>query len=118
MSGGVVAVVDDNTALLKSMQFLLRIEGHTVIAYSSAAAFLDDRATKLACLIVDQQMPGMTGLELVARLRQAGNPLPVLLMSGLVSSEIVIKAADLGIAEVLDKPPPLDVLLQFVATHC
>lgn len=115
---GVVAVVDDNAALLKSMQFLLGIEGHTVVAYSSAAAFLDDQATTPACLIVDQQMPGMTGLELVARLRQSGNALPVLLMSGLLSSQIVVQAADLGIAQVLDKPPPPEVLLQFVAAYC
>lgn len=109
---------DDNTALLHSLKFLLGTEGYVVVAHASALAFLDDRATQPGCLIVDQQMPGMTGLELVARLRAAGTRIPVLLMTGLLSSDMAARAAQLGIEKVLEKPPEPDALLKFVSDYC
>ena len=57
----VVAVIDDDVAVLDSLKFLLEVVGYAVVAYNSAAAFLDDRVTRPACLIVDQHMPLMTG---------------------------------------------------------
>jgi len=114
---GAVAVVDDNIALLDSMKFLLATEGYDVVVHGSPAAFLEHSATGLACLIVDQQMPGMKGLELVARLRQDGNHIPVLLMSGLLSTDILAHAARLGVNMVLEKPPEEKDLLRFVRSH-
>jgi FixJ family two-component response regulator len=66
---GAVAIVDDDPEVLASFQFLLEVAGHAVDAYASATAFLEDRAARPSCLILDQHMPTMTGLELAARLR-------------------------------------------------
>lgn len=113
----VVAVIDDDLAVLDSLRFLLETIGYTVAAYNSASAFLADPATDPACLIVDQHMPYMTGLELVARLRAQGVAIPFLLVTGSPTKAIVARAAQFGIT-VLEKPPDETVLLKFIDAHC
>jgi two-component system response regulator FixJ len=112
-----VAVVDDDLAVLDSLRFLLELEGHKVRTFSSAAGFLDNRAAAPACLIADQHMPGMTGLDLVARLRGEGVTIQVLLITGARSATIGARAAQLGVETVLDKPPAEEELLRFVRSH-
>jgi two-component system response regulator FixJ len=110
-----VAVVD--VGVLDSLKFLLEITGHTVVVYSSAAAFLDDHTTRRACLILDQHMPEMTGLELAARLRAEGVCIPILLFSAQLSPAVAKRAAELCIEKVLGKPPAEDELLNFIDAH-
>ncbi len=62
-------------------------------------------------------MPGMTGLELAARLHTYGSAIPVLLITGSPSPAIAARAARLGIEKVLEKPPDEDDLLSFVDAH-
>jgi two-component system, LuxR family, response regulator FixJ len=114
---GSVAVVDDDPAVLDSLKFLLELAGYRVGAYGSAMAFLEDRALQPACLILDQHMPHITGLELAAKLRTQGKTAPILLISGAVSPAIITRAAQIGIEKVLGKPPPEDELLSFVSAH-
>ena len=112
-----VAIVDDDPAVLDSLRFLLEAAGHPVASYASAAAFLADRLTRHACLILDHHMPQMTGLELAAKLHASGAPIPVLLITGAPSPAIVSRAAQLGIEKVIEKPPDENDLLNFVDTH-
>jgi FixJ family two-component response regulator len=114
---GAVAVVDDDPAVLDSLKFMLEVAGHKVAVYASAAAFLEDRSGRPACLILDQHMPHMTGLELAARLRAQGVEIATLLITGSWSPTIVARAAQLGIEKVLEKPPAEDDLLGFVNAH-
>jgi FixJ family two-component response regulator len=68
-----VIVVDDDAAVRNSLKFVLEIDGFAVVTYESAEEL--DRADDLnscQCLIVDQDMPRMTGLELVVALRKRG----------------------------------------------
>ena len=116
LSGRVVALVDDDLAVLDSLKFLLELDGYPVATYNSATAFLDDRATDPACLIADQHMPGMTGLELATQLRGDGIGIPILLITGSPSPAIVARAAQLGI-DVLDKPPNESDVLKFISAH-
>ena len=115
---GVVAIVDDDPGVLDSLKFLLELAGHAVATYTSAAAFLEDRDTKPACLILDHFMPQMTGLDLVARLRLDGVTLPVLLITSAPSPAIIARAAQLGIDKVLEKPLEERDLLLFLDAHC
>jgi FixJ family two-component response regulator len=112
-----VGVVDDDPAVVDAVQFLLALAGHCVIGYRSALAFLDATPPLPACLILDQHMPGMTGLVLAERLREAGHAIPVLLMTGSPSPAIAARAAELGIERVLDKPPGEADLLNFIESH-
>jgi FixJ family two-component response regulator len=114
---GPVAVVDDDLAVLDSLKFLLEVAGYRVDAYSSAARFLEDWTLQPACLILDQHMPHMTGLELAGELRAQGITVPILLISAAVSPAIIMRAAQIGIEKVLEKPPLEDELLSFVSAH-
>ena len=65
-----VLVVDDDDAVRRSLKFMLELEGLDVRAYASGAALLDDDDLPAqGCLVVDQHMPHMSGVELVNRLR-------------------------------------------------
>jgi FixJ family two-component response regulator len=116
-SAGVVAVVDDDHAVLDSLKFLLEVVGYRVVTYASARAFLDNRGSVPSCLIIDHHMPVMTGLELAQKLREEKSDIPILLITGAPSPAIVIRAAELGIERVLEKPPDEDDLLAFVNKH-
>ena len=117
MSGGLVAIVDDNPSILDTLKFVLELHGYHVLAYSSAMSFLMRPAAQLACLIIDQTLPGMTGLELVAQLRREGDALPVLLTTGLPLAELVANALLLDIETFRQKPVELEDILEFVGKH-
>jgi len=112
---GGVAIVDDDEAVRDSLKFLIEVAGYGVGAYGSAQAFLEDRTASPACLILDQHMPGMTGLELAAQLRAENREMPILLVTGAPSPAIMARAAQLGIVKVLEKPPIEDDLMNFIA---
>lgn len=111
----VIAVVDDDDAVRDSLAFLLTISGHRVAAYASAAEFLlNYNPANVAGLILDHHMPRQTGLELLARLRQDGFTLPVLLVTGSPTPEIMERAGALGVDQVLEKPVSDERLMEFV----
>jgi FixJ family two-component response regulator len=112
---GKIAVVDDDAAVLESFQFMLETAGFHVTTYPSAIAFLEGGETHPCCLILDQHMPLMTGLELIAKLRAKANDIPVMLVTAVLSPAIAARAAELGIEKVLEKPPTEDDLLSFVS---
>lgn len=114
--GGVVALVDDDVEVLESLKFLLETAGYTVAAYSSATAFLADRAMRPACLIIDQHMPAMSGLELIAHLQQKAATVPMLMITADPSPAILTRATRLGVP-VLEKPPGEADLLAFIDSH-
>lgn len=114
---GPVAVVDDDAAVLDSLKSFFESAGYEVGVYVSATAFLEERTARPACIILDQHMPEMTGLELAAKLRGQGMAAPILLLSGALSPAIVARAAMIGIEKVLGKPAPGDELLSFVDAH-
>ena len=93
LSNRVVAVIDDDLAVLDSMKFLLELDGFSVATYDSASAFLNDVSADPVCLIADQHMPSITGLDLAARLRADGTMIPVLLITGAPSPAILARAA-------------------------
>ena len=109
-----VGVVDDDDAVRDSLRFLLETAGYSVATYGSASQFLSARPCGLSCLIVDQHMPELTGLQLVTRLRGQGTTLPILLITGSPSPDLVRLAHEVGVAKVLEKPLDDEALLGFV----
>jgi FixJ family two-component response regulator len=118
MSEGTIAIVDDNIEVLTSLKHMMEAYGFKVKTYCSPASFLEDSVVRPACLIIDHNMPSMTGIQLVAQLRKEGNRVPVLLTSGFVEAGIVDDAASLGIECVLPKPMKLGDMLTFVRKYC
>jgi FixJ family two-component response regulator len=67
----VVIVVDDDSEVRNSLKFSLKVEGFAVRAYQSADDLLDSpNPLECACFAIDQKLLGMTGLDLVAKLRE------------------------------------------------
>jgi len=110
-----VGVIDDDAAVRDSLRFLLEAAGHNVQAFHSTDQFLAAAdILSLDCLLLDQHMPGATGLELLRRLSQAGAHLPVALMTGSPSPQLTQQALALGAALVLEKPLLENALFAFV----
>jgi FixJ family two-component response regulator len=83
MGEQVVAVVDDDTRVLESLEDLLESAGHTVHLFSSAQALLEDEAFgEIDCLISDIGMPTIDGFDLERLARTARPELPVILITG------------------------------------
>jgi two-component system, LuxR family, response regulator FixJ len=100
----ILLVVDDDTAVLNSLKFVLQLEGFTVRLYSSAQELLDElELPESGCLLVDHYMPGISGLELLAALRRRGVTLPAILITGHPSVALRRRAEEAGV-RVLEKP--------------
>jgi two-component system response regulator FixJ len=112
-----IGIVDDDYAVRESLRFLLEVAGHIVEVFESAAHFLKSETKHLTCLILDHHMPGMAGLQLAERLRLDGSSIPILLITASPSSDILGRAAELGISGVLEKPLNETELLEFVNVH-
>jgi FixJ family two-component response regulator len=98
-------VVDDDAAVRNSLKFALEMEGFDVRAYDGGPALLADAALASGgCLVVDQQMPGITGIELVGRIRDLSLDIPAILITGKASDDLRLTAALSGIRQVLEKP--------------
>jgi two-component system, LuxR family, response regulator FixJ len=109
-----VAIVDDDYAVRDSFHFLLDVVRQPVETFGSAAEFLKADRRHLACVILDHRMPCMTGLELAERLRANGEGIPILLITGSPTPSIMARAVKIGIDRVLEEPPSVEDLLDFI----
>ena len=100
-----VFLVDDEPGILKSLTRLLRTEGFTVVAFSSAQTFLAAyRPSDLGCLVLDVAMPGIDGLELQHRLNHEGLMLPIIFLTGHGDIPMSVRAIKAGAIDFLTKP--------------
>jgi FixJ family two-component response regulator len=96
---------------------LLETFGYDVQSYKSGADFLaDDRRRAAGCLIIDQHMPGMGGLDIIDRLQKRGARVPTILISGRLDTNIKERAATLGVTAVLEKPFAAEHLVDLIRT--
>ncbi|KAA2244055.1 response regulator transcription factor [Salinarimonas soli] len=102
---GSVIVVDDDDAVRNSLKFALELEGLSVRAYGGGAELLaDGDVPEGSCLVVDYNMPTMTGMELVDRLRLRNVSIPAILITGNASDDVRRRAKRAGFLRVLEKP--------------
>jgi FixJ family two-component response regulator len=100
-----IAIVDDDQFFRESMRRLMRSLGYPVEAFPSAGDFLASRRLdETACLIADIQMPGMTGVELYARLIETGQKIPTILVTAYPDEATQARALKDGIVGYLLKP--------------
>jgi FixJ family two-component response regulator len=100
----IVAVVNDDAAVRNSLKFSLEIEGFAIRTYESAEALLSSgNLDGFQCFVLDQNMPRITGIELVTALRALGVQVPALLISGPVSPAVARQASVAGIP-LVEKP--------------
>ncbi|MDE1150309.1 MAG: response regulator [Azospirillaceae bacterium] len=101
----VVFVVDDDAHVRASLREVLEADGRIVRDYASCEAFLDAyRPGAEACLLVDANLPGMTGLELLGHLKAAGHTLPAVMITGNSDVPLAVDAMKAGVSDFIEKP--------------
>ncbi len=112
-----VFVVDDDAEVRDAVQLLLESVGLPVQTYASAPAFVDDfDHTRAGCLILDVRMPGMSGLDLQARLAAEPSHPPIIIITGHGDVPMAVRAVQGGAVNFLEKPFNDQALLDSV--HC
>jgi two-component system response regulator FixJ len=114
-SEATVHVIDDDEAVRESLAFLLRSAKLNVCAYDSATAFLDalpDAGS--GCIVTDVRMPELSGIDLLRRLRDRGNMMPVIVMTGHGDVPLAVEAMKIGASDFFEKPFDDDALIAAV----
>ena len=112
-----IYIVDDDEAVTDSLHALLETFGFKVQSYGSGTEFLADEQNRAAGrLLIDQHMPGASGLDVVDSLRKEGVQIPTILISGRLDPSTRERATRLGVRELLDKPVAVSRLIQAIRT--
>lgn len=114
-SDAVVHVIDDDEAMRDSLTFLVKTAGVNVRTYDSATSFLSHLPEiKSGCIVTDVRMPGLSGIDLLHRLRERQVALPVIVITGHGDVPLAVEAMKSGAMEFLEKPFDDDALLTAV----
>lgn len=100
-----LAILDDDNSVQRALQDLIESEGMSALAFDSAEEFLDSGAChKAACLIADIRMPGMSGIELQARLKVERCRIPIIFVTGRGDIPLAVSAMKEGASDFFTKP--------------
>lgn len=115
-SGTIIYIVDDDNQIRTSMRNMLEAEGHRVEDYADCEAFLTAyEPSRDGCLLIDAYLPGMTGLELLRRLKDSSSRLPAIMITGNSDVPIAVEAMKAGAVDFIEKPIAATELLASVA---
>lgn len=110
-----VFVVDDDRAIRETMRDLLNENGYAVELFADGPAFLEAyRPGRNGCLLVDVLMPGMSGVELIERLKVEGHQLPAIMITGSGAVSMAVQAMKAGAVDFIEKPVGHEDLLASV----
>jgi two-component system response regulator FixJ len=111
----IVHVIDDEEAVRDALAFVLENEDLEVHTYASANAFLTALSPDVhGCIVTDIRMPGMSGIELLRKLRMMGVSLPVIAITGHADALLVAEALNSGAIDCIMKPFDDDSLLSTI----
>jgi len=114
-SSRLIAIVDDDQSVQCALQDLIESEGLSTLCFGSAEQFLHSGAQHTAgCLIADIRMPGMSGIELQAKLKADRCRIPIIFITAHGDAKMRIQAMRDGAVEFLTKPFDSAVLLETV----
>ena len=110
-----IFVIDDDASLRKSLSRLLRSAGYTTEAFASAEEFLArDHYGGIGCLLLDVQMPGLSGMDLQKELNKADYHMPIIFITGHGDIPMSVEAMKDGALDFLTKPFHDKELLQVI----
>ena len=110
-----VFVVDDDAGVRQGLRFMLRAAGYSVEAFPSARSFLEDyHPRRGGCLLLDIQMPQISGLELQQTLNVRGWRIPVIFITGHGTVLLAIAAMKAGAFDFIEKPLREDALVESI----
>ncbi|MHC2465211.1 response regulator FixJ [Bradyrhizobium embrapense] len=110
-----ILVIDDDPAMRDSLAFLLDVNGFAVTTYETATDFLDQfKSSEVDCIVSDIRMPGMSGLELIRKLKADAVACPIILMTGHGDVALAVEAMKAGAVDFIEKPFEDEALLRAI----
>ncbi len=110
-----IAIVDDDLSVREGLRSLIRSAGWRVETFASAQEFLARPGAEApSCLVLDLQLPGLTGLELQKRMAEVGQEIPIVFLTGHGNIPASVQAMKAGAVEFLTKPFDDQQLLQAI----
>ena len=114
---GTIYLIDDDDAIRRSLSRMLVDVGYDVFDYNSATSFLSNsRVVSPAVILLDMQMPDLSGLELLDCLEKNGSTTPIIFLSGQSHPQQIVKGLKKGALDFLFKPFNLEELLNAIQT--
>jgi FixJ family two-component response regulator len=111
----VIAIVDDDASVQRGLQRLIRSAGWKVETFASAQEFLARSRTELPnCVLLDLQLPGLSGLDLQKRMAEVGLEIPIVFLTGHGNIPVSVQAMKAGAVQFLTKPVDEQELLQAI----
>ena len=109
-----IFVIDDDGAVRNSLKFSLELEGFTVRTYAGGRALLEEEHLPAGgCVVVDQMMPDMSGLDVVEALRKRGVSMPAVLIVSSANNVLRQRASATGVP-IVEKPFFDNVLVEAI----
>ena len=102
-----IAIIDDDAAVLDSLQALFRPPGHrdgVLCGRRRISGRRSGKARSFDCVVSDVRMPGMSGLDLVSRLKADGFAAPIILITGHGDVDMAVAAIKVGAFDFIEKP--------------
>jgi FixJ family two-component response regulator len=104
-TSSLLAILDDDKSVQSALQDLVESEGMSALCFDSAEEFLNSEARhKAACLIADIRMPGMSGIEVQAKLKAERCPIPIIFITGRGDIPLAVSAMKEGASDFFTKP--------------
>jgi|SRR5688572_2809315 len=114
-AGAAIAVVDDDDSLRNSLLRLFRSAGYSAAPFATATELLSSLSLgRPDCVVLDLQLPGMTGVELLRRFTVLADPPPVIVITGNDEARLREQCMALGSKRYFRKPLDCDALLEAV----
>jgi len=114
-SDAVIAIVDDDPSVREGLSSLIRSAGLQVETFASAQEFLARPGAEApSCLVLDLQLPGLSGLDLQKRMAEVGLEIPIVFLTGHGNIPASVQAMKAGAVEFLTKPFDEQDLLQAI----
>lgn len=111
-----IYVIDDDRALRETLRDVLKAEGYDVALFASGDAFFQaHRPVDRGCLLVDALMPGMSGIEVVEKLKSINSRIPAIVITGNGAVPLAVEAMKKGAVDFIEKPVRAKGLLSSVA---
>ena len=108
-------MVDDDSEVRSAIRAVLESEGHVVEDHATCEEFLAAWTPgREGCLLVDARLPGMSGLELVERLKHSGSRLPAIMITGNGDVPTAVAAMKAGVLDFIEKPAGREQILASV----
>src|SRR4249919_2806133 len=113
---GLVHVIDDDASFRRAMERRLKHAGYEVATYASAQHLLDRPPSESVpgCILLDVQIPELSGPELQERLSELGSTLPIIFLTGYPDVRTTVRTIQAGAEDFLTKPVSSDQLLHAV----